>query len=181
METWLADVAELNDVSAHDYFKGRGMPSFIEPLISRLVEALVASPSGLSQEQWAQVSRTAGDKFGWYARKLSGRAVRERSRIDLRNGLLAAGIAAHGGDVRDVVPLVALLFNSAERLGEDLNELVRGAAAKSPTEGAAMLREFLKRPRESRGVAVFGFREGVGPAGFEYLPLMIEDGGPSPI
>jgi hypothetical protein len=41
--------------------------------------------------------------------------------------------------------------------------------------------EFVARPAEERALRAWGFSEGEGPLGFDYLPLLVEFGGPSQI
>lgn len=163
-----------------DYFKRRSMPDFVEPLVSELVKSFPYYSENQQRQILSGVSAPVSSVLGWYARKLAGRAVREQSREDLCNGLLALGISAHGGDFRDVMAPLSLLYNSAVRLQEDPTVLLEKVFT-SPTDCAKRLvEEFSKRPVALRSIQTFGFDEGRGPHGFDYVPLLPEYGGPTP-
>jgi hypothetical protein len=118
--------------------------------------------------------------FGWYARKVAGRAVRNRSILDLRAGLIAVAISVSGGDLRDCLPSLALLHQSALLLGEDPKKLFDEVPHMSTPSGSETLNSFLRRSSEQKKISTFGFREGTGPLRFDYIPLLPEFGGPSP-
>jgi hypothetical protein len=78
------------------------------------------------------------------------------------------------------MPTLALLHNSALRLQEDPNALF-GAISRISTQPVSNLLEtFLSRPPELKTIHAFGFSEGTGPDGFDYVPLLPEYGGPTP-
>jgi hypothetical protein len=108
--------------------------------------------------------------------------VRESSRTDLWNGLVAKLIAA-GVDFRDELPVMALLYNSAARLGENPGSLLEEVVKTFPAaeSGRKLFEMFLKRPDELKSIHSFGYSEGQGPHGFDYIPLLPEYGGPTPL
>lgn len=173
-------VRRLRRVKIFDYFKSRSMPDFVEPLISELVASFSSYSEIQQQEVLSTISPEVSSLFGWYARKLAGRAVRDCSREDLRNGLFALLISAHSGDFRDAMAPLALLYNSALRLQEDPKVLFEKASRASSQPVKNLLEEFLRRPIDLKSIQTFGFSEGVGPHGFDYAPFLPEYGGPTP-
>jgi hypothetical protein len=179
---WADGFSRLNQFKIFDYFKKRGMPEFVEPLVTELVSSF-GTYSDLEQRTiLSAVTPEISSVLGWYARKMAGRAVRESSRTDLWNGLVAALIFA-GVDFRDEMPALALLSNSAVRLGENPGHLLETVAKISPAaqSGRKLFEMFLKRPDELKSIHTFGFSEGQGPHGFDYIPLLPEYGGPTPL
>jgi|SRR5215467_2452347 len=180
MGDWSESVTQLSQVRVYDYFKRRSMPDFVEPLVSGLVSSFATYSDSEKSELVSAISVETSSVFGWYARKLAGRSVRESSREDLWKGLLALAISALGVDTRDSLAPLALLHNSALRLGEDPNSLFEAAARISTQPGRSLLEGFLRRPEGLKSIGTFGFTEGTGPLGFDYLPLLPEYGGPTP-
>ncbi len=177
---WSNIVSQLNKVRTFDYFKKRSMPDFVEPLVTELVTSFVSSDESDRQKLLSIVSLELSDLLGWYARKLAGRAVREGSREDLWNGLIAMAISISKGDFRDAMAPLSLLYNSAVRLKEDPQTLFMAASKTSTHSVVEVFEGFLQRPLEQKSIGVFGFSEGTGPEGFDYLPLLPEFGGPTP-
>jgi hypothetical protein len=158
------------------------MPEFVEPLVTGLVSSL-GTYSDLEQRKiLTALTPDVSWVVGWYARRVAGRAVRESSRTDLWNGLVASLISA-GVDFRDETPALALLYNSAVRLGENPGLLFEIVVKTFPSaqSGRKLFEMFLKRPDELKSIDTFGYSEGQGPHGFDYIPLMPEDGGRTPL
>lgn len=174
-------VKQLSHFTIFDYFKSRSMPDFVEPLITELVASFSSYPEIQQRQLLSTVTPEMSSLLGWYARKLAGRAVRDCSHEDLRNGLLALLISAHGGDFRDAMAPLALLYNSALRLQEEPKALFETASTALSQPAKKLLDEFLKRPADLKSVQAFGFSEGMGPHGFDYVPLLPEYGGPTPL
>lgn len=177
---WSNTVSRLDAVSTFDYFKKKSMPGFVEPLVTELVTSFVSSDADDRNKLLSVVSPALSDLLGWYARKLAGRAVREGSQADLWNGLIAMAISTSRGDFRDAMAPLSLLYNSAIRLKEDPQALFMAASKTSTHSVVELFEGFLKRPTDQKSIGVCGFSEGVGPDGFDYLPLLPEFGGPTP-
>lgn len=177
---WPDVLEQLKQVTIFDYFKNRSMPGFVEPLVGELVRSFAISPPDKQRNLLTEISREVSSILGWYARKLAGRAVREGSTEDLRNGLIALSISASKGDLRDVMAPLALLHNSALLLHQDPVPLFEGALRMTTPSAADGFTSFLDRPVDQKSINIFGFSEGAGPHGFDYLPLLPEYGGPTP-
>jgi hypothetical protein len=173
-------IDQLNRVRIFDYFKKRSMPDYVEPLVTELVGSFASSPESLRRQLLAVISPEISSVLGWYARRLAGRAVRDRSRADMWNGLIAMAICASQGDFRDAMAPLALLHRSAVHLKEDPRALFETAARLSTQSAVELFGAFLNRTHAQQSIDVFGFSEGLGPDGFDYLPLLPEYGGPTP-
>lgn len=177
---WQSATRQLDEVKIFDYFKKRSMPDFVEPLVAELVTSVTSSPERYRHLLNSSMTSEFSAVLGWYARKLAGRAVRENSREDLWNALAAMAILASRGDFRDAMAPLALLHNSALRLHEDPKPLFERAAEISTQPVRQLFSSFLDGPAEQISIRAFGFVEGVGPFGFDYVPLLPEFGGPTP-
>ncbi|MEA2679615.1 MAG: hypothetical protein QOK03_1337 [Candidatus Binataceae bacterium] len=173
-------IRQLSEVRIFDYFKKRSMPEFVEPLVTRLVDSFSACPEPPRLRLLSAVTPELSSILGWYARKSAGRAVRDRSREDLLRGLVALAISGGKGDFRDAMAPLALLYNSALRLQEDPTLLFDAASRISTPQVVQLFRSFVDRPAAQKSTSLFGFSEGTGPFGFDYVPLLPEYGGPTP-
>ncbi len=111
-------VKQLNTVRIFDYFKKKSMPEFVEPYVTELVDRFTSCSEAERNQLLSLMSRES-PVFGWYARKLAGRAIRDNSQKDLWNGLMALVIFANKTDFRDLMAPLALLHHSALRLQQD--------------------------------------------------------------
>jgi hypothetical protein len=177
---WPEAVLRLSKVTIFDYFKNRSMPAFVEPLVDELVSSFASSSPVERRKLLTSVSPELSSVLGWYARKLAGRAVRDRSTFDLKNAMAALALVASRADFRDAMAPLALLNNSALLLGEDPRSLFDAASKMSTQPAADLFRAFQSRPSDQKSIGAFGFSEGVGPHGFDYVPLLAEYGGPTP-
>jgi hypothetical protein len=75
---------------------------------------------------------------------------------------------------------LALLHNSVLLLQEDPQLLFERASITSTQSAVVVFKSFLNRSLEHKSIAMFGFSEGTGPLGFDYIPLLPEFGGPTP-
>ncbi|MBN2581518.1 MAG: hypothetical protein JXL80_00510 [Planctomycetes bacterium] len=180
MPEWNKAIHQLNRVDTFDYFKKRSMPGYVEPLLSQLLVWFTSATESERLVFFDALTVRVCDLLGWYGRKLAGLAVREHSSEALRKGLIALAIAMHEGDFRDLIGVLSLLHNSARHLNEEPQLLFDWASETCGAPTVQLFREFLDRPPETRSIEAFGFSEGTGPRGFDYVPLRPEDGGPTP-
>jgi hypothetical protein len=181
LEEWPTAIDRLSKTSAYDYLKNRSMPEFVEPLLLDIVKSFSSSSESQRRQMLTMMSLRASDVFGWYARKLAGQAVRNQSVNDLSNGLVALAIAAPNGDMRDLFSPLALLYRSAVELKQDPAILFDAVSRLTTEPGRKLFKSFLNRPENLKSIDVFGFSKGTGPLGFDYVPLLPEFGGPTPI
>jgi hypothetical protein len=160
--------------------KNRIMPSFVEPAVQQLVTAFGQASADDRSRFLASWHAEANPALAWFARKLAGRAVRARSEEDLVYGLTAIAILAEQSDPRDLVAGMALFYSSAERLGIEPSHLFRRVAQLGGKRAQDLFMGFLKRDSKQKEIEIFGFSAGLGPEGFDYIPLLPEYGGPTP-
>lgn len=173
---WTLRLGTLAGISAFDHVRARAMPDFVEPLVVELIDDFEASASEERDEFLAAVSPGAARALAWYARRMAGRAVRESSPQLLWSGLVALAMAAPQFDFRDDLGLLALLYRSAEHLRVNPKELLARAATLTSTFGReTFFRHLIEGGPVGRRIERFGYSEGTGPQGFEYLPLPLED------
>lgn len=72
-------------------------------------------------------------------------SVRENSKEKLYDGFIAQSIENSRWDYRDNVIILFLLYNSAKRLGENIDMVINKAAELSSSDFADFLTEFTKR------------------------------------
>ena len=157
------------------------MPEFVEASVLELVESFTSGAESQKAQILSVVSPQLSSLLGWYARKLAGRAVRDKSRKDLRDGLIALVIAANETDFRDIMAPLALLHNSALLLHEDPQVLFEEAANATTRTVRNFLEQFASKPAKLKSIQAYGFEEGTGPLGFDYVPLLPEYGGSTPL
>jgi hypothetical protein len=101
--------------------------------------------------------------------------IRERNAAWLVDGLTALSmIELDRVDFRDVFVSVSLLHHSAERIGQNANQLLSDAAALSESKVSELINDFIKRPSEEKALrAKWGYdevetRDGIGFIGWEF-------------
>jgi hypothetical protein len=174
------NLRRLSEVRIFDYFKKRSMPEFVQPLVTELVTAFGEASERQRSRLLSEVPAGISPLLGWYARTLAGLSVRNRDGSDLRRGWIAVAIAVGRDDCRDLLSPTTLLYNSALKLGADPETLVAEISTGCPKNVLTFFVSFMGRPPELKLIGVFGFSEGRGPHGFDYIPLLPEFGGPTP-
>jgi hypothetical protein len=177
---WPGAVQRPSGITPFEYFKKRAMPEFVEPLVTELVKHFVSCNDLRRKVLLSGGPQELSTTLGWYARKLAGRAVRDNTFEDLWNGLVGLALAANV-DPRNSIAVLALYYNSAIRLKQDPNlHIIRAAKISTPLV-EEYFTAFTDAPPDQRTIGKWGFSEGAGPSGFDYLPLMPEYGGPTPL
>ena len=97
---------------------------------------------------------------------LAVRAVRNRSVDDLDLGLLAVALEGVQSDAFEAVLTLALLYHSAEKLGENPVPHFTHAATYGTAESREVILGFLVKG--DKNIRAFGMGETYGPNGFDY-------------
>lgn len=109
--------------------------------------------------------------FDLYAKVTATAAVRESNAQKVELALVAIAIKDIGVDFRDSLSLLALIYHSADKIGQDPIGLFRKIASISSIRISEFLAGFLKRTPEERAIATFGYKEGIDDQGhFTYVP-----------
>jgi hypothetical protein len=115
------------------------------------------------------LSVNAKDQLVGYARHMAVLAVREGSSARVQEGLTALAIeAGGGGDWRESVSYLALLYHSALKLGMDAPVAFEQAASLSVTNFQEAIRSFPLRAPRDRDIEFFSRREVMTKDGFDY-------------
>ncbi|MBX6750875.1 MAG: hypothetical protein IRY85_14580 [Micromonosporaceae bacterium] len=117
----------------------------------------------------ALVPRRAATVLSTFAERAATLAVRRQDARELRAGLIAAAIALMTtDDPRDVIPVLALLYRAAERLGHDPDR--EFAAANELCGGKAeSLLQFVRRAPADRSLRAMGYEEVEDKDGFRFV------------
>jgi hypothetical protein len=101
--------------------------------------------------------------------------IRERNAAWLVDGLTALSmIELDRVDFRDALVSISLLHHSAVRIGQNANQLLSDAAARSESKVSELINDFIKRPAEDKVLrAKWGYdevetRDGIGFIGWEF-------------
>ncbi|HET9181578.1 MAG TPA: hypothetical protein VFP59_05555 [Candidatus Angelobacter sp.] len=138
----------------------------VAEMIRQVCELYLKSDAAHRQE--IRESFTADFALFWFAKDMAVRAVRENEVDRVRKGLIAVLIEGARRDVRDTLFPIALLYNSASKIGADPHKLFNWAASISNEKMKSILDEFLSRPASLREINKFGFREAQTETGFDY-------------
>ena len=118
----------------------------------------------------SRVDRRIGSKLESFALRAAVWGVREQAPDLVRLGLAAFAIADIGGDVRETLMSMAVLFHAANRCGAGAATLFPEAAGICGPAMSAVLLDFLQRAPGLQSLASMGWREVETPegAGFEW-------------
>lgn len=128
------------------------LPTSRDAEIAALVESLVAAPGGAPRPSHLQRRVLLA-----YAERMASLARRESSAHHLRSGLAAVAITPDDDDVRDAIPVQALLWRSAEVLGLDPAAEFRRVADEVGDQAGFV--EFTTRGADDRSLDAMGYLE----------------------
>lgn len=110
-----------------------------------------------------------------FSRRAAVVAIRQQSVDWVNNGLTAISIIEYErADFRDILLALSLLYNSATRIGENADQLLRYVATLSEPEMAKLIIEFMERTekgkdlRSSWGYEEVETKDGVGLIGWDF-------------
>jgi len=141
-----------------DYSR-RALPDPLDNEITRLLDAY-RSASNSEREQLRRVARLAQRlPLLAYAERMATLGLRERAPKCLEDGLLAIAVDDFGFDARDAIPILALQYNAAQRIGIDPDALFELASQYASDNVAEVLRGFPRRNERDKSLAAMGYRE----------------------
>lgn len=153
---------------ASEYTHGYGpspLPSQIDEEIESLVDALAEDDNA---ETPPDMNETHGFVLLAYAERMASLAVRESCVDALSKGLAALGIASRLIYVKEALPVLTLMHNSASKLGVDPTNLFSTLALREGDELQVFVDSFLNRSAEDRSIQAMGYIEGKDEGGFRY-------------
>lgn len=154
---------------ASEYTHGYGltpMPGPIDAEVEWLVNALEAgeetgSPMGMNQ--------THGFVLLAYAERMASLAVREANGEILSKGMTALAIASRLVYIKEALPILSLMYNSAIKIGVDPTQLFSALALNESDELKPFVEYFPYRSVEDRSIQAMGYVEGEDEGGFLYV------------
>ena len=145
-------------------------PSPLPNQIDEEVESLVhAVASDGETDPLTKMNETHGFVLLAYAERMASLAVRENSVDTLSKGLVALRIASKLIYVKEALPVLALMYNSANKLGIDPTNLFSTLVLRDGDELKVFVDSFLSRSAEDRSIQAMGYVEGEDEAGFRYV------------
>jgi hypothetical protein len=103
-----------------------------------------------------------------YSERMAALAVRARSQDLITLGLIALGVDGWNDDWRDNLPIVALHYDAAKRIGANPEDIFESAAGLLPDKPASALRSFLRRSAHDKSLKAMGYIVGNDDDGFRY-------------
>jgi hypothetical protein len=143
------------------------IPSEWDEQMTRLIDR-VATPEN-RQSLRTELVPHHDMAFLSYAERMAAFAVRTKSELPIRRGLIAAGIAATiTTDAREVILILPLLWHSMDLLGIDPQEELAAINDRIDDDARAFLATFARRPPEKRTIEVMRYSVQPDEDGFRY-------------
>ena len=153
---------------ASEYTHGYGsspLPCQIDEEVESLVDVVTGDDEARTL---LEMNETHGFVLLAYAERMASLAVRENSVDILSKGMAALGIASRLIYVKESLPVLALIHDSASKLGVDPPELFSTLPLHEGDELKAYVDSFLNRSGEDRSIQAMGYVEGEDEGGFRY-------------
>lgn len=152
------------DAAAKQLGRPRAPPVEVYPLLRATLDGILA----LSVPGRYSIALTEAEYLLNAARNMSILAIRENDQGWLRYGFLALVVERCTFDYRETISYLALLDNSARRLGVDLRDIWRNIESIADGKVRTMVLSFLNRSHEEKAIHHFGFVEVIRASGFDY-------------
>lgn len=141
------------------------LPHKIDDYVRFFVQEL-SSADGI--ERWSDLGETRAMVLIGYAERMASLAVRDNSVWPLTSAATALCIGGAVTDVRDAMRVLALVADSASKLGVDTADLFRRAVPKGRQDFLSVAEGYARLPAYSRDISLMGYREGMEREGFRY-------------
>lgn len=154
---------------ASEYTHGYGptpIPNQIDKEIEFLIDAVTKDTEA---KILPEMNETHGFVLLAYAERMASLAVRENDVDILSRGLTSLSIASKLVYIKEVLPVLALLYHSASKLGIDLLELLSALNLDDDDELTPYIKRFPNRSTEDRSIQAMGYVEGDDGGGFRYV------------
>jgi hypothetical protein len=152
-------------------FDGYGLstlPNGRDDEVTAFVEQLrVDGPTAVAAVR-RRITDAARDVLQAYAERMASLAVRRGDRAVLLNGVIANVVGGLDENLRESLMVMALIDDSAARLGVDLAKLFEEASKTVDHPGMINLVIWLTRDEADRSLASMGFVASEDPDGFLY-------------
>jgi hypothetical protein len=163
--------AELRLLRVGDFrTRGPHMPPELVGKIKALSDVFASATSEERRAMTCLVQPSFSFIFLWFAKEMAIQPIRQNSQQTIIDGVTALLIEDCKFDRRDSTVPLALLYQSAEKLGLNTNLLFTGAVQMASVVGTEFVLEFLRRPSATKSIEAFGYAEGEDSGGFMYVP-----------
>jgi hypothetical protein len=155
------------------HYRGYGPAAFPDPRdaeVDAFVAGLRQSGVGATEQAIRLASQANAGVLETYAGRAAIRVVRGETPDLLVSALVALGIAICHDDPRDVLMLVSLIDDAAQRREVDLRKLFQSAGAAVGPLWSEYLAAWPDRPAEIRTPECMGYQVVDGPDGIRYGP-----------
>jgi hypothetical protein len=145
------------------------IPSARDDEIAAYIERLIARGPEARDRAAARLVPAYTSTLLAFAERMATRAVRERDPRRALQGLLAIALVwREAPDVREAIPVLAVLHDAAARAGADPSAIFGEVAALAPTDVAPVFPSFLTRDDLHEIAAEMGYSAGRDRDGFRY-------------
>jgi hypothetical protein len=162
---------EIIDSLGSERTKGYGprpIPSDIDDDVRTVVQAIAREHGGARADIIARLTEVHGLVLNAFAERMAAYAVRNGQARHIQEALDALAIALPLVDYREVIPILALLFHSAEKIGLDARTAFEAAMVRADAAFQRMAGGFLTVDEESRSIATMCYIESTDQDGFRY-------------
>lgn len=163
------DPDELEVLNPYTH-RGSGLlpiPSELDEQTTRLLDRVATPENRLALR--TIFNATHETALTSYAERMAALAVRTKSDLPIRWGLIAAGIAAVvTTDIREVILILPLLWHSMDLIGIDPQKALAAINDRIDDEAREFLARFASRAPENRTIEGMGYIEQPDEDGFRY-------------
>lgn len=157
---------KLDSEYVHGYGPSR-LPNNIDEEVEQLIDSILEVTD--ANKKLADLSQTHGMVLLAYAERMASLAVRQ-NRVDiLLKAMKALRVAGNLLDEKELLLILALLYNSANKLSADWSELIYVSSNSEEKRFKALCESFLSRSMADRGIQAMGYIESEDEEGFRYV------------
>jgi hypothetical protein len=163
----IEDMLPFLDSKATDLYGPRPIPCDIDQAVREFVEAIAQSDEETRSTIFALMNEQHGFVLLAFAERMAAYAVRKQDPSFLAEGLTALAFAYRLVYWKEVIPILSLVFRSAQKLGVDETKVLSLPPA-ADASFARMLREFMARDPQTRDIKDMGYIESSDEGTFRY-------------
>ncbi len=156
----------LNHALESSYFK-QPLNSEIDQKLKKEISALRLITKKELDLLFKKISCNESRILGLFAERMASIAVRNHDITLVKYGLYALLIYSQTEDPRDVILVLSLLYDAADKISEHAKETFESVI--SETKEEKLLRNFLKRNDEDKSIESMGYKESKDKDGFLYV------------
>jgi hypothetical protein len=144
------------------------IPNEKDRSITELLERWVALDERERQISASKISFTQAQILRAYGERMASAAVREHDARRIFFGLIALGLDGWSYDWRENVMILALLYDSAQRIDANPVEVITKAASLLAPSASVQMQHFLSRSAHDQSIQAMGYENGRDVDGFRY-------------